>query len=360
MRDILFVDDEAAILAGLRRMLHPMRSQWRMRFAADATSALGMLDLEAADVVVSDMRMPGIDGATLLGEVRRRWPGTVRMILSGFADQGAALRSVPVAHQFLSKPCDSATLKTRVGGACDLRERLAHPELRMLIGELGALPSAPRSFAAITEALERRDACPERVSSLIEQDVGATAKLLQMVNSAFFGLPRAVTRVSEAVAYLGIPKVRDVVLVAEVADMSRHCTPALAGITEELNEHAAAVAVAARSRVERVEPGLGQDAFVAGVLHDIGRLALATVVPDTYAALESDHRRNGVDLPRLEKQQLGATHAEIGAYLLSLWGLPGRLVNAVARHHDVGGDRDGDPVAAAVAAAVAAVDAGPR
>ena len=351
MRHVLFVDDEPAVLAGLRRMLHGMRSQWQMTFVLDGAAAVAVLAEGPVDVVVADMRMPGMDGATLLAEVRRHWPEVVRIILSGFADQGAALRSVPVAHQFLSKPCDPAVLMATVRGACELQERLSRPELRRLVGGLGALPSAPRSFAAITDALAQPEVCIETVAAVIEQDPGCAAKLLQLVNSAFFGLARTVTRVREAVAYLGVARVRDVVLAAEVADMFRCTTPGLAGIVEEINEHSVAVALVAR---ERVGPDRAHDAFVAGVLHDVGRLALATVMPGVYAGVERD-RRAGADLTSIELERLGATHGDVGAYLLRLWGLPFPLVDAVARHHDPEAAEDADPVVAAVASAEATV-----
>lgn len=353
MRHILFVDDQPGVLSGLQRMLCPMRSQWRMTFATNADSALATLADDPADVVVSDMRMPDVDGAALLREIRSRWPDTVRIILSGYADQGAALRSVPVAHQFLAKPCDPGVLATTVRDACDLQDRLSRPELRRLVGGLSALPSAPRSFAAITEALAQPEVHLRQIAAIIGQDPGCAVKLLQLVNSAFFGLARPVTRVDEAVAYLGVARVRDVVLASEVAGMFHSSTADLAGIAQEVSEHSTAVAMAAR---QLVKPRFAHDAFIAGVLHDIGRLALATIVPDQYGAIERE-RRAGANLVLLEQEQFGASHADVGAYLLRLWGLPFSLVDAVARHHDQP-PTDGDdyPVVSAVTEAEAQVD----
>jgi len=355
MRHVLFVDDDPEVLSGMRRMLHGMRSAWEMTFVSSGTEALTALAQHPADVVITDMRMPGLDGAALLGEIRSRWPQTVRIVLSGFADDGAALRSIPVAHQFLNKPCDAATLSAAIRGACQLRDRLARPELRELIGGLGTLPSAPQSFAAITETLADPQVCLATVGAVVEQDPGCTAKLLQLVNSAFFGLPRAVTQVREAVSYLGISRVRDVVLAAEITGMFPCAAPGLAGIAEDVNTHSVAVASIAR---ERAGVAHAHDAFIAGILHEVGRLALATVAPQRYAPIERA-RQAGGDLITLEVEQFGATHAEVGAYLLQLWGLPLTLVDAVGRHHDPDSDPDDadHPVAAAVAAAVIAVEA---
>ncbi|NNJ62382.1 MAG: HDOD domain-containing protein [Dactylosporangium sp.] len=323
-----------------------------MTFATHPSTALEMLATDPADVVVSDMRMPDMDGAGLLQEVRTRWPDTVRIILSGYADEGAALRSVPVAHQFLAKPCDPATLMATIRDACELQDRLSRPELRRLVGGLGALPSAPQSFAAITEALAQPEVHLRQVASIIEQDPSCAAKLLQIVNSSFFGLARQVTRVDEAVAYLGVTRVRDVVLAAEVADMFHCSTPELAGIAQEVNERSGIVAAKAR---ELVKPRHAHDAFMAGILHDIGRLALATVLPDQYGAIARE-QCTGDDLVLLEQELLGASHADVGAYLLRLWGLPFTLVDAVARHHDQISSDDDSPLAIAVATAVSQLD----
>lgn len=351
-RHIVFVDDQSSILSGLERMLRPMRSKWRMTFVDHPDAALRTLESEPADVVVSDMRMPDLDGAGLLAQVRERWPDTVRIVLSGYADEGAAMRSIPVAHRFLSKPCDSQTLSATIQDACDLQDRLSRPELRKLVGALGALPSAPQSFAAITEVLSRPEAHLKQVAAIIEQDPGCAAKLLQLVNSAFFGLAREVTRVDEAVAYLGVTRVRDVVLAAEVSTMFRCATPDLAGIAQEVNDRGALVALAAKPLVP---PKFAHDAFIAGILHDIGRLAFATIAPNQYGAIER-RRRAGEDHIALENECFGANHADVGAYVLRLWGLPFSLVDAVARHHDEIDPASGKPVTAAVAAAVARVD----
>lgn len=354
MHHVVFVDDDPAVLAGIRRMLHPRRASWRMTFASSADAALAVLAEDPADVLVSDMRMPGMDGAQLLSLVRQRWPGTVRMILSGYAEQGAAMRSVPVAHRFVSKPCERDALVAVLREACELQDRLSRPELRQLLGSLGALPSPPGSYAAITEELTRPQADSQSVAEIIERDPGCTTKLLQLVNSAFFGLARSVTSVRDAVTYLGVGSVRNVVLAAEVADLFRCESPELAAAAMEIGRHSTAVAVAARARVPKAR---AQDAFVTGVLHDIGRLALATTAPELFTALRRDHER-GVPLVDAERERLGVTHGDIGGYLLRLWGLPFWLIAPVTRHHDPGAVDDDDPVVAAVAALHDGVDCG--
>src|SRR5262245_37814840 len=100
MKKILFVDDEPNVLQGLERMLRSMRHEWEMQFAMSGPAALERLAEQTFDVIVSDMRMPGMTGAQLLTEVSQRHPHIVRIILSGQADQEDILRSVGPTHQY--------------------------------------------------------------------------------------------------------------------------------------------------------------------------------------------------------------------------------------------------------------------
>lgn len=353
MRHIVFIDDHPTVLSGLERMLYPMRAQWRMTFVPHPGAALEILEADPADVVIADMQMPDLDGAELLREVRANWPDTVRIILSGYADDGAALRSVPVAHQFLAKPCDPEILATTVRDACSLRERLTRPDLREMIGRLSALPSPPRLFSALTEALGQPEVHLGKVAAIIKRDPGCSSKLLQLVNSSFFGVARRVTRIDEAVAYLGVARVRDVVLAVEATAAFQPSTPALARLAQEISDHGLGVALVAR---QQVRARYAHDVFMAGVLHDIGRLVLAVNLPEVYHEIEQ-RRLAGESLCELERERFGTTHAEVGAYLLRLWGLPLTLIDAVARHHDPESpDAVDSPVTAALSEAVAQME----
>jgi HD-like signal output (HDOD) protein len=300
------------------------------------------------------MRMPGMDGAELLAAAQGQCPGAVRMILSGHADRGAALRSVGVAHRFLSKPCDAQTLLASVSDACKLHDRLDCPELRRLVGGLGGLPSPPESTASIAEALARPDVSERAVATVIEHDPSFAAKLVQLANSAFFGLARSTADVVEAVAHLGLDSIRDVVSAMEAAGLFRCDSPDAARLANEVRTRSHAIAVAARGRVPEEH---AQVAFAAGLLHDIGRLAFMAIAPEQAQAVEEDERR-GVDLATAEKKYFGATHAEVSGYLIRLWGLPSSLLSPVVQHHDPNSRSDCDPVVAAVARAVAEMAAG--
>lgn len=330
MRRILFVDDDPNVLSGLRRMLRSQRHEWDMTFAGGGEAALEQLASGSFDVVVTDMRMPGIDGAALLAEMRQRHPGVVRIILSGHTEMSAALRSVPVAHQFLSKPCDPEALMAAVRRACALEERLQDPKLRRLVGEVTVLPSPPSVLVALNELLMGPDTSVDAVADVVGQDPAMSAKLLQLVNSAFFGLAQPLTVVREAVAYLGINLVRSLAVAAQAFQSFEAELPEQVFSVDALHRHSLAVAHLTQ---DLVAPAHRNDAFAAGLLHDVGLLVLASAMPDRFTEVCARVEATGQPMAEVEAGLIGATHADIGAYLLSLWGLPYPIVEAVAYHH---------------------------
>src|ERR1700674_2247990 len=155
---IVFVDDELNILQAMRRSFHNMREEWSMEFVSSGAAALESLAKAPADVIVSDMRMPGMDGWQLLTEVKKLYPQMVRLVLSGHADPGSIMRSVGVAHQYLAKPCESAALKAAISQTHRLKELLSSDRLAHLVGHVGMLPSAPKAFQEILTCLQRPSA----------------------------------------------------------------------------------------------------------------------------------------------------------------------------------------------------------
>jgi len=209
---IAFVDDESSILQGMRRTLHGMRNEWEMEFFGSGEAALASLASSAADVIVSDMRMPGMDGWEFLAEVKKRHPQSVRLLLSGYADPSSIMRSVGTAHQYMAKPCDSATIKAAIVQTQMLRSLLSSPRLALLVGHVELLPSTPKAFQEILACIRRPDATLVDAAQIIARDVAMTANILKLVNSAFFGSRQSITRIDRAVAYLGMDTLGSLVL----------------------------------------------------------------------------------------------------------------------------------------------------
>jgi len=334
MLKVIFVDDESRVLQGLQRMLRPLREEWDMQFFESGEAALAEMNKAPVDVVVSDMRMPLMSGAELLTRVMRQFPSTVRIILSGQADKELVNKTIGPTHQYLSKPCDADTLKATVDRAAKLRRLLGSENLRLLTGKMETLPSLPSLYLQLVELLKNPNTTLSLVGELVAQDMGMSIKLLQLVNSAFFGLRRNVSSPIEAVNLLGVETIQSLVLSAhafnqldagQVADFS----------LEAVWQHSMAVAGLAKriALAEGLSKTQGEEAHMAGMMHDVGRVVLATNIPEDYAKVLIMAKAQARPLVACEMEVLGATHAEVGAYLLGLWGISDPIVEAIAYHH---------------------------
>lgn len=331
MKRILFVDDEVGILDGLKRSLRPMRKEWEMAFAPGADAALALLATASFDVIVSDMRMPGMDGAALLEVVREKYPSMLRIILSGYTELQASLRAVPVAHQFLLKPCDPEMLRAGILRATSLGEVLDSKMLTSLVGALRDLPSLSAVFVELKEAMGQPDVSIEAVSKIVQRDVALTAKVLQLVNSAFFGLARNVTDLKTAIGYLGISVLHDLVLSVEVFRAFTPNEHVSEDFFKDFHRHSQLCASIAAGIAQKhhVSPAI----TIAAFLHDVGKLVIVERTPAHFARALAQSQDEGCPLFAVEERLTHISHAEVGAYLLSLWGLPVGIVEAVAHHH---------------------------
>lgn len=327
---VLFVDDEPNILEGLRHLLHRQRSKWEMLFVQSGKEALEILARQPIDVIVSDMRMPEMDGATLLKKAQELYPRSVRIVLSGHSELEAAMRAVPVAHQFLCKPCEPGVIENVVERACNLQSLMSEEAVRRIVGRIGNLPSLPRVYSRLTAALGTETVSASDIARILKQDMAICAKVLQMVNSAFFRLQRTISGIEEAVAYLGFNAIKQIVLAIEVFRNSRPQTQPKISL-DALQAHALLVAGLASSL--HTEKRGKEDAFVAGLLHDIGKLVLAVELPEHFDKTIHEMKTRGCSMCSAEQRVSGVTHAEVGGYLLGLWGLPYPIVEAVASHH---------------------------
>ncbi len=331
MKRILFVDDEPHVLSGLADMLRRERKQWDMVFASGATAAIAEFEKEPFDVVVSDMRMPGIDGAELLQLVRAKYPSAARLILSGQCDRAAILRALPVAQQFLSKPVDSTVIRASIARILSLRERLEDEGVRRIVGHLDRLPSFPDTYWNLTRVMGDESASIKDVARVVERDPALSAKLLQLANSAYFGSARAVTSIQGAVSYLGVEILRSLTLSAHVF-ASIESSPRVSELLGGLQKRSFDTAQLSKLVVE--DPRRAEDAFTAALVHDVGMIVLAANFPDEVAQSIARAHSTGRSFVAVEEEQFGASHTDLGAYLLGLWGLPFSIVETVAHHHE--------------------------
>jgi HD-like signal output (HDOD) protein len=331
-RRILFVDDDELILRSMARVLRRPATEagWQLCFATDGEAALEEMARSPVEVLLADVNMAKMSGATLLQKAKERDPSVVRILLSGHTGLDALRTALPYAHQFLPKPCDGQLLRSTLESACGLRKLLARPEMRQLVDSSNELPSAPRTFIELSSALTNPSTSSRAVSEIIARDVAISARVLELVSSAFDGLPRVVTSIGGAVAYLGVEVVKAIVISVEVSRMFPLTQSIPDFSLNALQQHGMRVSQFAK-RILGHEPG-GDVLIVAGLLQDTGQLVLASRAAQRFGLALSTSVARKQPLQEIETDVFGASHAEIGAYLLGLWGLPQRVVGAVANH----------------------------
>jgi len=336
-KHVLFVDDEPNVLDGLRRMLRSMRQEWEMTFARGSEEALAALAARPFEVIVSDMRMPGVYGAELLERVKRDYPQVVRIGFSGQTSDETILRAVGPTHQYLSKPCDAKTLRATINRVCSLRGMLANEKLQGLISQLESLPCMSSLYSELMEELQSEETSVEKVGKIISQDVGMSAKILQLVNSAFFGVRQHISNISQAVSLLGLKTTKALVLCVKIFSQFDPTNVSNFSI-DDLWSHSLTVGECSRmiAEAETKDPKVADCALVAGTLHDVGKLILATIMPQEYQRVLSEAGNENPALSEAERRVMDITHAEVGAYLLGLWGFSNPIVEAVAFHHRPG------------------------
>jgi HD-like signal output (HDOD) protein/CheY-like chemotaxis protein len=303
---VLFVDDEPAILKSFKAVFHRDRNEWDMAFALGGDAALAELRAAPFDVVVSDLKMPTLDGAELLSIVQAECPATFRIILSGDMPE-RMLRAMSASHVILGKPCDRDTLRAAISRARDVARATGGSGVRALLGRIDKLPSPPRTYLELTELVENPRAGLDDVAAVVVRDTALAAKVMQLACSAAFG-SRCATSLRAAVGLLGFELLRGIALTTALF------APGTPGL-EELQATALRAATIARTLAP---PALRDLAFVAALLHDVGRIVLAGL-DATAAALAAE---------------LAIEPAPLGAHLLGMWGLPREIVEVIACSHD--------------------------
>ena len=325
------------VLNGLQRTLRKMRGEWEMTFTSSSKEALDILGSGSFDVIVSDLRMPEMDGMQLLAEVKSKHPQVVRIILSGQVEQESTFKSVQVAHQSLSKPCDADILKHTLNKLFGLRNLLEDESIKRIVSQTETLPSLPEVYTEVISELQSSDPSVQKVAEIISADLAMTAKILQVVNSAFFGLVRKINNPKEAVMLLGTETIKALVLSVKIFSQFNHKKFAWFNF-DELFNHSMSVSMFAQtiSKQEHLDQTLVNNSLMAGMFHDLGKLILVTSFQEPYQKVLMEAGKTRQNLWDLEIERFGTSHAEIGAYLMGLWGLEYPVIEAIAFHHRPG------------------------
>ncbi len=329
MRRILVIDTGAVLAQGLRDHMAAQQRDGRITLASDRNAALGEIDGSRFDAVVCAIDEMGIDGWEILTHVHAGSPTTVRIAVA--RDVQAAMPSISTAHRFIPSPADAAGVLEVVDRCCNLQGLLVSPSVARLVGSIGTLPSLPHLYAQLIQMLADPEVGLRELAGLVEKDTSIAARILHVANSAFFGLPRQVRTIEQALNYTGINTVKSLVLAAEVFRAFSDDGRVVRVPLQEMQDHALLAANIARRLPSDRETA--EEAFTAALLHDVGKLVLASRVPEEFLENLAQAQEQQRPIEDIEQDRYGVSHAEIGAYLLALWGLPETIVEAVAHHH---------------------------
>lgn len=332
---VLFVDDEKQVLRGIERMLDAADFEWEVEFADSGEEALKLIAAdEEIGTVVTDMKMPGMDGAQLLQHVSQSHPKIVRIVLSGQAGKEAVFRAVNPMHQYLSKPCDANLLRSTILRASALLDLLHSDALAEVVGGISSLPSVPSVYREVVAELQKEGSSMESIGEIISQDAAMTAKILQLSNSAVLGLKIPVTSAARAAMLLGTETIKSLVLTVGVFQEFEG-TGIRSFSIDALMDHC--LDVARVSKKIATAEGLDKEsidaAFTAGILHDVGKLVLLSADPDGFAETIKMSTQNNIGSWEAERKVFGTDHAAVGAHMLSIWGIPQTIIEVVALHH---------------------------
>jgi putative nucleotidyltransferase with HDIG domain len=327
------------MLKAFERLLHPERHRWEMIFAGSTSAALDKLGERAIDVLVTEVRLTGGkagEGVKLLDTVKRDHPGVTRIVFTAPGDRDTSTRLAGIAHQFLAKPFDVLGLRETLARACSVRELLERPAIRDAVGSISSLPVVPALYLELQNALRDPRADLKMIAGVVERDIGMSAKLLQLVNSAFFGVRSSngtsIASVEQAVMLLGMNTVQHLALASAIFSAYDVGDDFYGFSLSMLQQHALLAArIAARLMTVKQDR---DEAFVSALLHDAGKLVLANRFPEAYRRIAGQAAREGLPVTLLESAEFGTSHPEVGAYLFGIWGLPTVVVEAVAFHHD--------------------------
>jgi HD-like signal output (HDOD) protein len=329
---ILIATADPVTLAEYGRALE---KEWSVKLAATPEAALAEMAVHPADVAVADCSLPNANqGVELLDRIHADFPKTIRILLAGELDKERRMADVEGSHLILTKPCDTQTLKSAIERALAIDVWLTNDSLRQLVSRLRTFPIVPSLYLEVINALKSPHVTTVEVGGIIAKDMAMMTKLLQVTNSACFGLPRKISDPVEAVGILGFETVKSMVITLKLLSQYDKVKPVYFSI-DRLWRHSTEVARISRriASTQGDDPVLAESAFTAGLMHDLGKLVLASNFDEQYSGAQALGRHQQIPLWEVEKQIFGASHGEIGAYLLGLWGMPLDLVEAAALHH---------------------------
>lgn len=325
---VLFVDDERQILKALKRLFH--KSGFESFYASSGEEALGIMEKESIDMIVSDIRMPNMNGYELLKIVKEKYPLTIRVALSGYTDKFKIYNALEsnLIKFYLFKPWNNDDLKRLINKLLNLKDTLENVKVLNLVSNIDELPSVPKLYYKINRLIDE-DAGMSEIASTIEQDQSIAANILRISNSAFYS--NKTGSVKEAIMFIGLLNVKNIILANNVLRSTKSSGKAFS----QLADHSIMVNSLSQGIYQNfLDKKVPNTYASAGLLHDIGKIVFYEHFSQDYSNLHMERKTYpDFNTIQLEKVTFGLTHEEIGAYLLDWWGIPLGIVESALFHH---------------------------
>lgn len=328
MKNILFVDDDENLLNGFRRALRKKKDTWSVYFSLDPNKALSLMNQIKMDVVVSDMKMPSMYGSTFLTIVNKKYPDTIRFILSGQSDDKAVFNSLKPSHQFISKPCPAEDIILKIEGVLSSSLFITNSDLKERINNMSSLPTMPDLYIKLEKELQKNDYSLQSVAEIISTDLAMSTQILKIINSSYFGLKKEISDVKEAVSYIGIDYIKNITLVTKVFESSN----AHGLFTKSLYEISIVHAAINKTFIEQLEfdKTISSTIYLISMLQNVGVLIIQKIYPELLKEFNTYSPKNILALIEKEEEKFQGNHYLIGSYLLCLWGIKNTIIEPIA------------------------------
>jgi putative nucleotidyltransferase with HDIG domain len=334
MPRILFVLDNPVRTQELLALFHEVAPERPVEVTANEKDALAAIEKADFEMIFVELSGGALAGTRFLNEVWKARPKIVRFLLGSDVDADLLVTCVLGAHHLVRAPFDANAVRGALERADSINQLIRNERIQSLVSRMRTLPSRPSLYMEVMRELRSTNASANMVGDLVSKDLAISSKLIQVVNSAFYGLQQHVSDPAAAVLLLGLETTSSLVLSIEAFARFDKVKPLYFSM-DKVWRHCQTVANSAKQIAELLnnDPEVARHAYTAGLLHDIGKLALALNFEDQYHGALKLAEKQKISPCEVESQVFGATHAEAGAYLLCLWGLPLQVVEAVLGHH---------------------------
>lgn len=326
---ILFVDECEEHLNELKALFVHDDDRWDISYVQDGLTAIELLQEDHFQIVITDITMPIIDGHQLLVIIRERFPDVLRIVFSETNNQEMILKVAPLVHRYIAKPCNHSVLRQTIENTLYLNVVLDNENIRKVLIKTTSLPSVPVVYTQLMNRIEQPDFSLKEAAGLISKDMGLCANILKQVNH--LGLPDIITDLDQAVALLGLDVIRGIALTTHIFYSMGNIEIKHFSLQRLMRESMLTGLFAKEIVLLENHPlQLADDAFIAGVLHQLGTLVFITNFPGKYEQVLERVITAGRPIADVETNLIGVSHNQVGAHLLALWGMPETILNGVA------------------------------